>query len=134
MKKIILIFVFIFGISTIAFAQSSFQMPLGTFSGSGKIVGKVHTVKLVNELGNFLLTYGGATKCTTILKETSVSGLFEETDIWDSKTDKVSAKSCQEKGFVFLVKTKTGMTYHWGANKEEANAKLSPITLKKIKG
>lgn len=134
MKNLILIFVFIFGISTVAFAQSSFQMPLGTFSGSGKKSGKIQTVKLVNQLGNFLMTYGGATSCTTILKETSVAGLFEETDIWDSKTGKVSTKSCQEKGFVFLVKTKTGLTYYQGANKDEASAKLSPITLKKIKG
>ncbi|HRH43662.1 MAG TPA: hypothetical protein PKY82_18675 [Pyrinomonadaceae bacterium] len=133
MKKLILFSVLLFAISTDAFAQSSFQMPLGTFSGNGKIVGKVHTVKLVNELGNFLLTYGGATKCTTILKETSNPGLFEETDIWDSKTGKVSTKSCQEKGFVFLVKTRTGLTYHWGANKDEAMAKPSPIILKKIK-
>ena len=133
MKKLILFSVLLFAISTAAFAQSSFQMPLGTFSGSGKIVGKVHTVKLVNELGNFLLTYGGATKCTTILKETSVPGLFEETDIWDSKTGKVSTKSCQEKGFVFLVKTRTGLTYHWGANQDEAQAKPSPVMLKKIK-
>lgn len=132
--KILFTFLLLIGISTVALGQSSFQMPLGTFSGSGKIVGKIHTVKLVNELGNFLLTYGGATKCTTILKETSVSGLFEETDIWDSKTGKVSQKSCQEKGFVFLVKTRNGMNYHWGANKDEAIAKPSPITLKKIKG
>jgi len=40
MKKLILFSVLIFAISTAAFAQSSFQMPLGTFSGSGKIVGK----------------------------------------------------------------------------------------------
>ena len=132
--KILFTFLLLIGISTVAFAQSSFQMPLGTFSGSGKIVEKAHTVKLVNDLGNVLLTYGGATRCTTILKETSNAGLFEEIDIWDSKTGNVSKKSCQEKGFVFLVKTRNGMNYHWGANKDKAIAKPSPITLKKIKG
>jgi hypothetical protein len=133
MKKMILMILLLFGVSTFAFGQSTFQMPLGTFSGSGKIAGGIHTIKLVNSLGNFLLTYGGATKCTTILRETSEAGVFEETDLWDGKTGKISAKSCQEKGFVFLVKTKTGLIYHWGTNKDEAAAKSLPVSLKKIK-
>ena len=133
MKKLILMFVLIFGISTIGFAQSEFQMPLGTFSGSGRIAGKAHTLKLVNSLGNFLLTYGGSTKCTTILSETSVPGLFEETDLWDGKTGKVSTRSCGQKGFVFLVKSKTGLVFHRGINREKAAEKPSPINLRKIK-
>lgn len=133
MKKLTLTILILIGLSTITFAQSSFQMPLGTFSGSGEIAGGKHTIKLVNSLGNSLLTYGGATKCTTILSETSNAGLFEETDMWDGKTGKVSKNSCQEKGFVFLVKTKTGLIYHWGATKEEAMGKTAPVSLKKTK-
>jgi hypothetical protein len=133
MKKRILMASLFFGASTIAFAQTSaaFEMPLGTFSGKGEIAGGVHTIKLANSLGNFVITYGGATKCSAILSETPDAGVFQETDVWDGATGQVSKKSCKEKGFIYLIQQGSELIYHWGGSKEEALAKPMPVTLKK---
>ncbi len=133
MKQLMLITSLFLSLSGMAFGQTSaaFEMPLGTFSGKGDIAGGVHSIKLVNSLGNFVITYGGATKCTAILSETAEAGVFQETDVWDGATGQVSKKSCKEKGFIYLIKQGDELIYHWGGSKEEALAKPQPVTLKK---
>lgn len=133
MKKILLLVILLTG-TLIANGQLStgFEMPLGTFQGSGNIAGGFHTIKLVNGLGNFLITYGGATKCTAILSETDTAGLYQEIDL-TLPTGKPAPNSCKEKGFVYFVNQGSSLIYHWGATKEEAMAKPAPISLKRIK-
>ncbi len=138
MKKLMLTILMLIGTSAVAFGQLStestgFEMPLGTFQGSGKIAGGVHTIKIVSNLGSVMVYYGGATKCVANLSETDNPGVYEEIDQWDGATGKVAKDSCKEKGFIFLVKQGTGLTYHWGATKDDAKAKPMPVALKKTK-
>jgi hypothetical protein len=136
MKKLLLAIV-VLTFASVANAQLStstaFEMPLGTFQGSGKIAGGVHTIKIYSTLGSTMVFYGGATKCVANLSTTDFGGLYEEIDQWDSATGKVSKDSCKEKGFVFLVNQGAGLTYHWGATKDEAMDKPMPVALKKTK-
>lgn len=136
MKKLMLTVLFL-AFASVANAQLStstaFEMPLGTFQGSGKIAGGVHTIKIYSTLGSAMVFYTGATKCVANLSSTDVGGLYEEIDQWDSATGKVSKSSCQEKGFVFFENNGTGLVYHWGATKDDALGKPMPVTLKKIK-
>lgn len=133
MKKLLLLVILLVGTS-IAYGQlaTGFEMPLGTFQGSGNIAGGFHSIKLVNGLGNFLITYGGATKCTAILSETDTAGLYQEIDL-TLPTGKPAPNSCKEKGFVYFAKQGAGLIYHWGATKEEAMAKPAPVSLRKTK-
>ena len=135
MKKLTLMIILLIGTSIVAFGQLStdFEMPLGTFQGSGKIAGGQHTIKIFSTLGSAMVYYTGATKCVANLSSTDVGGLYEEIDQWDGATGKVSKDSCKEKGFVFLVGQGANLVYHWGATKDEAMAKPMPVVLKKIK-
>lgn len=138
MKKILLSIVFL-AFASVANAQLStetsgaFEMPLGTFQGSGKIAGGVHTIKIYSTLGSAMVTYGGATKCTAMLQETEHPGVYQEIDYYSGSTGKVAADSCKEKGFVFLNNQGTGLVYHWGSTADEAMDKPMPVTLKRIK-
>jgi hypothetical protein len=134
MKKLMLMIVLLVGASMVSYGQLStgFEMPLGTFQGSGQIAGGFHTIKIVSNLGNIMVTYGGATKCIAILSETGDAGLYEEID-QTLPTGKPAPNSCKEKGFIFLENNGRGLTYHWGATKEEAMAKPAPVTLRKTK-
>lgn len=138
MKKLLLAIVFL-AFASVANAQLStetsgaFEMPLGTFQGSGKIAGGVHTIKIFSTLGNVMVFYGGATKCTAMLKETDNPGVYQEIDYYSSATGKVAADSCKEKGFLFLVNQGTGLVYHWGATADEAMDKPMPVALKRTK-
>lgn len=117
------------------FAQSvstpEAQIALGTYQGTGKIAGGVHTMKVVVDYGNIMVHYSGANRCDVILEETETPGLYKEIDTWDG--GKVSPQSCQEKGFVFFVLNRGSVTYHWGATAADAQAKPLPVALRKTK-
>jgi len=134
MKKLMLMIMLLVGTS-VAYGQAStgFEMPLGTFSGSGKIAGGQHTIKIVSILGSVMVHYGGATKCVANLSETNNPGVYEEIDQFDGATGKVSKSSCKEKGYVYLANKGTGLTYHWGETKDVALGKPMPVQLKKAK-
>lgn len=137
MKKLMLMILILIGTSTIAFGQLStspagFEMPLGTFQGTGKIAGGVHTIKITSNLGNIMVNYTGATQCIAILSETGEAGLYEEID-QTLPTGKPAPQSCKEKGFILLLNQGTNLVYHWGATKEDAMAKPAPVVLRKIK-
>ncbi|MBL8206432.1 MAG: hypothetical protein JNM09_19500 [Blastocatellia bacterium] len=134
MKKLILTIIMLVGVATASYGRLStgFELPLGTFQGSGKIAGGVHTIKIVSNLGTVIVYYGGATNCVAILSETNEAGLYEEID-QTLPSGKPSPSSCKEKGFVFLVNDGTGLIYHWGATKDDAKGKPLPVALKKTK-
>jgi len=134
MKKLMLMITLLVLSSVAAYGilPTDFEMPLGTFQGSGKIAGGFHTIKVVSNLGNIMVTYGGATKCIAILSETDQAGLYEEID-QTLPTGKPAPNSCKEKGFILLVNKGTGLIYHWGATKDEAKAKPMPVALTKTK-
>ena len=137
MKKLMLVIALLIGSATVSYAQLStgsanFELPLGTFQGSGKIAGGFHTIKITSNLGTAMVTYGGATKCIAILSETNEAGLYEEIDQM-LPSGKPAPESCKEKGFVYLANQGTNLVYHWGATKEDAMAKPAPVVLRKIK-
>jgi hypothetical protein len=70
MKKLALT-LFVLIAVTGAFAQNpsapEAQIALGTYQGTGKIAGGVHTMKVVVDIGNIMVHYSGANRCDVIL-------------------------------------------------------------------
>lgn len=135
MKKLLVLALFVLIAAAGSFAQSNStptaQIALGTYQGTGKIAGGVHTMKVVVDIGNVMVHYTGANRCDVILEETETPNLYKEADTWDN--GQVSPRSCKEKGFVFFVPGRGSVTYHWGANAEAAQAKPLPVALRKTK-
>lgn len=130
MKKLTLVIILLVGTS-VAYGQNpELDFTVGTYQGSGIIRGRMHTVKLKIDIGNIVLTYGRATRCTTILLETDYPHLYEENDI-TLPSGKPRKDSCSRKRFVFLVKEGDGLIFHWGDTLEITLGESWPVKLKK---
>lgn len=139
MKNIMLTLILLIG-ATAAFGQASLSsngLPEGTFKGKGNIAGGVHTIEVRTfmEIGSLFVTvsYGGAETCFAKLSPTETPGVYQEEDSEMTDANGNPRKGCEVKGFVYLVKKGTGLTYHWGATAKEAMKKPLPVTLVKQK-